>query len=256
MILHTANTTPGKSSGASFVSTVCIRVINIVLTSLDSTEGPGTFPERRNQPLNSRVEKVVVERRLSCPWYFWGLEGFTRERFPEGWPYFYEDGEEGDVSQDNQLLYPWEELQTTSAASPVAAKGANKTGIWNLPSSEMEKSVEDMKLQIAEARAMLDEKKRKADDLRAQASTTVDGIQKKAVAVRNQILAGAEEESRKMQREADAKCDKIRKEADTEFNEIQTDVSKLEQTMKEKEAVLEVREITLAARRANDSYAN
>ncbi|KFY09550.1 hypothetical protein V491_08105 [Pseudogymnoascus sp. VKM F-3775] len=43
-----------------------------------------------------------------------------------------------------------------------------------------------------------------------------------------------------MQREADAKCDKIRKEADTEFNEIQTDVSKLEQTMKEKEAVLEL----------------
>ncbi|KFY82798.1 hypothetical protein V498_08448 [Pseudogymnoascus sp. VKM F-4517 (FW-2822)] len=187
-----------------------------------STDELGIYSECPNQSLNARARKIVEERRKSCPWYFWGLEGYTRKRFPEGWPYFYENGHEGNVSEDNQLLYPWDdELHATSAGSPAAAKGADKAGLWDLPSSEMEKSVEDTKMQIAEIKAMLVEKLRKFGEL---------------------------------QTEADAKIDEIRTEVDAKINEIETDVTKLEETIKEKKSILEVQEITLAARRANDSY--
>lgn len=261
---------PGKSSGTSFVSIVCLvgyKYIFSVLTSLDSTDGPGTCPERRNQSLNSRVRKIVEERRKSCPWYFWGLEGYTRERFPEGWLCFYENGDVGDASQDNQLLYPWDNLHASNAGSPAAAKGADKTELWDLPLSEMEKSVKSIKLQIAESRAMLDEKKAKASKIRTEASATVNTREREAIASLHKIQTEADAQVRKIKRVASAKCNKIRTEADAlhikiqteadaKFNESQADISELEETMKEKQSLLEVQEITLAARRANDSYVN
>ncbi|KFY76701.1 hypothetical protein V499_03728 [Pseudogymnoascus sp. VKM F-103] len=221
-----------------------------------STEGPGTCPERRNQTLNSRVRKIVEERRKSCPWYFWGLEGYTRERFPKKWPHFYKDGDAGDASEDSQLLYPWDELNATTASSPATPKGADKTGLWDLPSSEMEKSIEDVKLQMAEIRTVLDEKEKKANELRKKTVAMVNELQRKTVTDCAKIEAEASEKVDEVRREAAALTNKIQTEADAKFNEIQTDVSKLEEAMKEKQTVLEVQEITPAARKANDSHGN
>ncbi|OBT68170.1 hypothetical protein VE03_02404 [Pseudogymnoascus sp. 23342-1-I1] len=222
-----------------------------------STDGPGTFPERRNQSLNSRVRKIVEERRKSCPWYFWGLEGYTRDRFPDAWLCFYVDGDAGNASQDDQLLYPWDdEVHAMSTGSPAAAKVADKIGLWDLPSSEMEKSVEDIKMQIAKVKAVLHEKETEAGGLLTRADAMVDTKQREAAATRDKIQKEADAKIDKMQREVDEKCHKIKIETEAKLNEIYSDISKLEEALKEKESILEVQEITLVARRATDSYAN
>lgn len=140
------------------------------LTFLDARSGEDTCPEEHTAILNSRGRDTVAERRKSCPWFFWGLDGYVRQDFPEGWTYFFEDGEEGHDSLDSPLLFPWDQTQAASANSTGVTKAMDKTGSFALPLNELEKAIESNEKEIWKATSLRDWKKAESGVMRKRAA--------------------------------------------------------------------------------------
>ena len=140
------------------------------LTFLDARGDVDTCPEDHTQMLNSRGRDTVAERRKSCPWFFWGLDGYVRQDFPEGWTYFFEDGEEDRDSLDSPLLFPWNQTQAASADSTGATRDMDKTGSFALPLNELEKAIEDNEKEMSKATSQRDRKRAESGVMRKKAA--------------------------------------------------------------------------------------
>lgn len=194
-----------------------------------------TYPEDQAEMLNSRGRGIVAERRKACPWYVWGLDGYTRQRFPEGWTCFYEDGEEGGDSLDSPLLFPWDGTQATSAV--------DKTGSFALPLNELEKAIENNEKEISRATSLRDTKRAESDAMRKKATefqTKSDKFNQKVIEFTTKFV------------DSSKKATEFNKEAD----KLDAEVTRSDETLKQKQPLLEVQKLVLAARRVNDSYDN
>lgn len=193
--------------------------------------------------MNSHARNTIAERRKSCPWFFWGLDGYTRHKFPEGWTYFYENGEEGSDSLDSPQVFPWDQTQASNADSSALAKVVDKTGSYALSLSELETAIEDNEKEISVATSVRDKNKAKSEAMRTKA------IRFKAESL-SYTKTAATFNSKAITRS------KNTVECDDSADKLDVEVATSEEILKQKKPLLEVQKLVLAARRANDSYGN
>ncbi|OBT86108.1 hypothetical protein VE02_05433 [Pseudogymnoascus sp. 03VT05] len=202
-----------------------------------------TFSESGEEKMNSRAHNIVAERRKSRPWYIWGLDGYNREQFPEGWPHLYEDGEEEGASQDIPPSVPLVQAQATSADSNRKSVIVDKTGSYGLPLIELEKAVEDNEKEISALISLQDQKMAESEEIR------IEAIQLKAGAAEGKRMAAYNNAKAVPWSENAAKLDK-------QADKLDVEVATSKNTLKQKQPLLEVQKLVLAARRAIDNYDN
>jgi hypothetical protein len=216
--------------------------ISSQLTSSDAMIGD-TFPENDGEKLNSRARNIVAERRKSRPWYIWGLDGYNREQFPGGWPHLYEDGEEEGASLNSQPSVPCDQAQAKSADPSRTSKIVDKTGSFALPLNELEKVVEVTEKEISDTIRQQNQKKLESRRMRKMAA------ERKADSVKwNQKAFKFTAESERSTKQALELVDRADK--------LDAEVAKSDGILNQKQPLLDVQKLVLAARRANDSYGN
>ncbi|KFY45212.1 hypothetical protein V495_03076 [Pseudogymnoascus sp. VKM F-4514 (FW-929)] len=173
-------------------------------------------PERRSQTFHPHIQIIIAERRKSCPWYIWGLEGHVRNRFPDAWAHVYKDGEDENAILANQVLYPWDEPRVTTSNSSAGVKSQDKKGLWDLPSNEMEKSIGDIEIQLSKVRTHTEKKKSKVIEVRKETEAKIDQIRT----------------------EANQKIERLRTESENQIDTLQLDISDFELTIREKQTDL------------------
>ncbi|OBT46913.1 hypothetical protein VE00_01970 [Pseudogymnoascus sp. WSF 3629] len=202
-----------------------------------------TFPENDGEKLNSRARNIVAERRKSRPWYIWGLDGYNREQFPGGWPHLYEDGEEEGASLNSQPSVPCDQAQAKSADPSRTSKIVDKTGSFALPLNELEKVVEVTEKEISDTIRQQNQKKLESRRMRKMAA------ERKANSVKwNQKAFKFTAESERSTKQALELVDRADK--------LDAEVAKSDGILNQKQPLLDVQKLVLAARRANDSYGN
>ncbi|KFY50264.1 hypothetical protein V496_09459 [Pseudogymnoascus sp. VKM F-4515 (FW-2607)] len=200
-----------------------------------------TYPEDNAAKLNSHARDTVAERRKACPWYFWGLDGYTRQNFPEGWTYFYENREEGGDSLDSPQVFLWDQTQVSNVDSSASATVADKTESYALPLNELEKAVEDNENEISLATSLRDKGEAESRTMRME-----------AINCNGKFAAYL-----KVAAHSNAKAVIYRKMAvnfDKGADKLDVEVNRSKEILKQKQPLLEIQKLVLAARRANDSY--
>lgn len=216
--------------------------ISSPLTSSDARTGD-TFPENDKEKLNSRARNIVAERRKSRPWYIWGLDGYNREQFPGGWPHLYEDGEEEGASLDSPPSISCDQAQATSTDPGRTSKIVDKTGSFALPLNELEKVVEVTEKEISDTTRQQNQKKAESQRMRREA------FELKANSAKwNQRALQFTAQSDRSTKQALKLYD--------EANKLDAEVAKSDGILNQKQPLLDVQKLVLAARRANDSYGN
>ncbi|KFY84331.1 hypothetical protein V500_09408 [Pseudogymnoascus sp. VKM F-4518 (FW-2643)] len=198
-------------------------------------------PEDQAEMLNSRGRDIVEDRRRSCPWFVWGLDGYTRQQFPEEWTCFYEDGEKEDIYLGIPVIFPWDETQDTSAGSSEVKVIMDKTGSFALPLSDLEKLIEGNEKEISGATSLRDKKRAESDAMRKKATefqTKSDKFNQKIIEFKAKVA------------DSSKKATEFNKEAD----KLDVDVARSDETLKQIQPLLEVQKLILAARKANDSF--
>ncbi|KFY06835.1 hypothetical protein V492_07702 [Pseudogymnoascus sp. VKM F-4246] len=199
-------------------------------------------PEGHTAMLNARGRDTVTERRKSCPWFFWGLDGYTRQKFPEGWTFYYEDGEQDAGSFDSPLLFPLGPTQ--SANTPTeATRVEDKTGSFALPLNELEETINNSEKEISMAMSLRNRKKAESKAMRKKAAdfqTKSDRFNQMATAFHAKFLDSHKKAA----------------ECKTEADRLDAEVAQSDGILKEKQPLFEVQKLVLAARKANHSYGN
>lgn len=193
--------------------------------------------------LNSRARNSVAEGRKSRPWYIWGLDGYNREQFPGGWPHLYEVGEEEGASLGSPLSVPCDQAQATSVDPGRTSKIVDKTGSFDLPLNELEKVVEVNEKEISDTTRLRNQNKAESQRMRkvvAELKANSDKWNQRTF----QYIAMSNRNT-KQALELGGKADKL-----------DAEVAKSDEILNQKQPLLEVQKLVLAARRANDSYGN
>ncbi|OBT53834.1 hypothetical protein VE04_06109 [Pseudogymnoascus sp. 24MN13] len=208
-----------------------------------ATSEEDTFPEDQSEKLNSLGRDTVKERRKSCPWYVWGHDGYARQKYPEEWTCFYEEGEKKDIYLGSPLHFDGEGTQNMSAESSGANSFIDKTGAFALSLNELEKAIEDNEKEISRETSLLDKKRAESYAMRKKATefkTKSDTFSQKIIEFNTKFV------------DSSKKATEFNKEAD----KLTTEVVRSDETLKQKQALLKVQKLVLAARRANDRYDN